>query len=92
MERKFPVLMSTDRDRRMLVAAGCPESIPWSVIEPHAKQAMRNHDQTLGQLAERGGLSVNEMVCVLEDRRWSRADEAASVKAKMVPRLLELVR
>ena len=57
----------TVRERREGVA---PHrlSIPWAMIAPHERQALRNHDQTLKRLAERGGLSPREAVCVLEGR------------------------
>ena len=43
--------------------------IPWSVIAPHEAQALRNQGgQTLERLQERGGLSPEEALAVLEDR------------------------
>ena len=57
--RKFPIL-----DGKSI------KSIPWEVIAPHDTQAQRNHGQTLERLAERGGLSAYEAVCVLTDRRF----------------------
>jgi hypothetical protein len=39
--------------------------VPWDFIAPHEKQAMRNHDQTLERLAERGGLSPAEMLAAV---------------------------
>lgn len=45
-------------------------SIPWAMIEPHEKQALCNHSQTLQRLAKRGGLSPAEAVCVLLDKHW----------------------
>lgn len=45
-------------------------SIPWGVIAPHEEQAKRNHQQSLDELASRGGLDCYEAVCVLTDRRW----------------------
>ena len=48
------------------------DPIPWSVIEPHDSQARFNHcGQSLERLAERGGLSANEAICVLENRPWT---------------------
>jgi hypothetical protein len=57
---------------------GTTETIPWSLIEPHRRQAERNHYQTLERLNERGGLSYCELVAVLEDRPWRKmtTDEA----------------
>lgn len=47
------------------------KSIPWAMIAPHEPQAMANHSQqSLRELARRGGLSVCEAAAVLEDRRW----------------------
>lgn len=47
-----------------------PKSIPWDLIAPHEQQAIRNHDQTLERLAERGGLAPCEAVAVLTDRPY----------------------
>lgn len=46
-------------------------SIPWAMIEPHAKQALENHGQDLSRLAERGGLSPAEAVAILKDREYT---------------------
>lgn len=47
------------------------KSIPWAMIAPHERQAAMNHgQQSLADLARRGGLSVCEAAAVLEDRRW----------------------
>lgn len=46
------------------------EYIPYEVLIPHEKRAMDNHGgQTLHRLAERGGLSWYEILCILEDVR-----------------------
>ena len=45
-------------------------SIPWEMLAPFERRAMGNHDQTLGRLAERGGLSCEEVMAVLLDQRW----------------------
>lgn len=61
--------------RRFPIIGG--PSIPWWVIAQHEAQAMRNHGgQTLERLAERGGLSPTEALCVIEDRAWSRGRDA----------------
>ena len=44
--------------------------VPWSLVEPHQAQAMKNHRQTLERLAERGGLSWPELVAVISDRDY----------------------
>lgn len=70
-EEAFPVLWSESRANcRLLEALGCPKSVPWRLLAPHESQALRNHDQTLQRLAERGGLCPSEMVAIIEDRRW----------------------
>lgn len=46
------------------------KAIPWASIEPHAKQADRNHGQTLKRLAERGGLGIEEAYHILRDEPW----------------------
>jgi hypothetical protein len=60
--------------------------IPWDLILQHEAQCLRNHDQTVQRLHERGGLSVDEAVAVLEDRGWMAMDPAEANK-----RLLEIV-
>jgi len=45
-------------------------AIPWALILPHEKQAIRNHGQDLSRLADRGGLDAAEAVAVLEDREF----------------------
>lgn len=65
---------------------GVPATIPWALIEPHAEQAQTNHMQTLQRLNERGGLSPDEMVAVLDDRRWR-----AMTREEAAQRLLEIL-
>lgn len=48
-----------------------PESVPWSFVEKHEAQALRNHYQTLKRLNERGGLSPVELWHVVQGRDWS---------------------
>lgn len=67
MER-FPILASTTQQERDYRAAGIPTAVPWSLVAPHERQALLNHDQTLARLADRGGLSPSELMAVLEDR------------------------
>ena len=46
------------------------QEVPWDFIEPHEAQALRNHNQSLEQLAQRGGLSCAELFYVLQGERW----------------------
>ena len=44
---------------------------PWPILAPHEAQARKNYGgQSLERLAERGGLSVSELLAILEDRPW----------------------
>ena len=49
-------------------------SVPMSLLEPHSRQADRNHGQTLRGLKSRGGLSACEAVAIIEDRDWRAMD------------------
>ena len=60
--RRFPIL-----EHR----AGHIQSVPWWLVEGHEQQALLNHDQTLETLASRGGLSSQELYCIVHDRKWS---------------------
>ena len=56
---RFPVLNQQNchpRERKTM-----PASVPWTFAETFRDQAEYNHDQTLERLAERGGLSPEEM-------------------------------
>lgn len=63
MRKQFPILHSSHRE-------GEAEFIPWEILEPHENQAHENHDQSLEQLARRGGLSWREVYAVLMDKRF----------------------
>lgn len=56
-DREFPVLGSKPA-----------ATVPWAFIQAHARQAERNHSQTLKRLAERGGLSWGEIRLAIEAR------------------------
>lgn len=75
-ERLYPVLDPPP---------GAPVSVPWSFLEPYEANAKKNHDQSLAELAKRGGLSVSEIVAVVEGTR-SRFDKPEDIK-----RLISLV-
>lgn len=53
------------KTRRFPIMGG--PSIPWSMIEPHERQAKSFHDQSLERLAQRGGLAPSEALAVLDD-------------------------
>lgn len=82
VERMFPVQDGPD--------------IPWSVIAPFEKQCRKQHYQTLERLAERGGLSVSEVLSILEgegdyDTYWTLPGRNAKDKTTNILRLTDLV-
>jgi len=64
----FPVLLGSQQ--KEADALGCPRNVPWALLAPHEDWARANHDQSLGRLAQRGGLDPTEMVAILERRKW----------------------
>ncbi len=80
-QQMFPILLHWSHARRSeWERLGCPSEVPWSFVEQHEQQALRNHSQTLHRLAERGGLSPCEMVAVVEDREWESMSDAAAIE------------
>ena len=65
-------------------------SVPWEFVAPHDSQAQRNHSQTLARLAERGGLSLCELLAVLTDRDYEqlRPDEQRDAE-QIVRRMMQ---
>ncbi len=43
-------------------------TVPWNLLQPHEAQALKNHDQTLERLNERGGLDWKELYAVIQDK------------------------
>jgi hypothetical protein len=64
--RGFPV--DSGRGHQMM--------LPWKMMEPHSRQALENHGQSLAELSSRGGLSWCEACAVIEDRAWKPMLEA----------------
>lgn len=66
------------------------EYIPYEVLIPHEKRAMENHGgQTLQRLAERGGLSWYEILCVLKDVSDIKGLENEDCKRKVWKHILK---
>jgi hypothetical protein len=80
---------------------GCkcaPMEFPMGFFAPHEDQAQRNHGQSLGRLAERGGLGLGEAIAILNGndqryldcpkneewlkRRFARWDAAQRIEAR----------
>lgn len=77
----FPILRSWHRPGDPLGdLPGTPESIPWDFLQSHEEQALRNHDQTLEKLAQRGGLGVSEALAIHEDRAYKKMDRADALQ------------
>lgn len=79
--RVFPVLnqqYNVPREKRLMF----PASVPWAFAETFRKQAQRNHSQTLERLAERGGLSPDEMWLAAHGQRFQ--DRAPSTEECLV--------
>lgn len=93
-ERQFPVLWRGTREcYKFLERMECPKSIPWVMVDTYkaAWAAKRNHfGQTFECLAERGGLSPEELVPVLEGREFKYPMNMAAHE-RLVKRLIELV-
>jgi hypothetical protein len=56
-------------------------AIPLDLIAGHERQSERNHQQTLAELARRGGLSPCEALAVIRDRPWK---EDAKAEAELI--------
>lgn len=66
---QFPVLLSSFERRQF---PNCPRFVPWDWLAPHEAQVRRNHsNQTLTELAQRGGLGPNEIRAAFHGERYS---------------------
>lgn len=81
-QKMFPIMGVRNGSRKVRFDF----SIPWSLIEPHAAQAQKNHQQTLERLAERGGLDATEALAVLEERGWEpmKSEDAEAILRGLV--------
>ena len=66
----------------------CPRSVPWAFVEPHERQALDNHDQTLQRLHDRGGLDPAELLAVLEGKPWREVEKDIEVAIARLKALL----
>lgn len=77
---KFPVLTRTHGEY--------PQHVVWTSLRED--RALTNHSQTLDRLAERGGLSPEEIVCNMLDisysdfRKLDMTEEAIINKLKLI--------
>lgn len=71
--RRFPVLRRSN--------VNVPKSVPWEFVKRFRQQVEENHYQTLDRLAERGGLSPEELWCAAHGQKLRiRVDEAVAVE------------
>lgn len=66
--KRFKVL----KTQQPYMPSSCPDSIPWRFIEPFKERAFKNHDQSLEQLNQRGGLSPQELFFILQDKPFGK--------------------
>jgi len=87
-ERRFPIIRTFHSE-----GAPQPEWVPWKILKAHEDQAIKNHDQTLEQLAARGGLDPCEVVAILDGMsfrdRWPTLDGRKAM-AMAIERLHEI--
>lgn len=72
-----------------ILGSGGQTRVDWQLVLDHAAQAERNHRQTVQRLAERGGLSWDEMLAVLTDRAWRAVPDAEKADAAALCRAIE---
>jgi len=75
---RFPIITDQSRQPRE-VRDTWPRSVPWSFVEPACKQAHRNHDQSLEELARRGGLAPSELWAVVHGFGWFEAKRSGTL-------------
>ena len=63
--RRFPVLPANGTES----SHAHPTSVPWEWVKTFESQIVRNHRQTLEELAPRGGLSPAELLLAYEGLR-----------------------
>lgn len=84
MSNQQPTCPKCDANKRYPIQGG--PSVLWSVMAPYESAAKQNHDQTLAQLAERGGLSPSEAMCLAEGiTEWrERVTRIQELEAKWI--------
>ena len=70
----FKVLYGSESREMRKRYGDLPDYVPWDLVVPHEKQAIRNHDQTLEKLNERGGLDPRELYAVCHSMSWREVD------------------
>ena len=59
--------------------------LPFAMFKPNEARAVKNHAQSLEQLAQRGGLNLSEALDILEDCKcgWSSGLPETEVRQRM---------
>jgi hypothetical protein len=75
-EHSSPLLFQIQRPYELRnVADAVPAYIPWEFIRPYDDEAKGKHGgQSLSRLSNRGGLSIKEVICIIEHRGWYDVD------------------
>jgi hypothetical protein len=88
---EFPVLwQGGHKYEQRLAELGCPRRVPWKFIADHHEWCRVNHDQSPRKLAERGGLSPEEMVAVVRHIKLHKMPKMTADEE--VAQLFELLR
>lgn len=67
---------------------GTKECVPFELVKEHEAQVLKNHGgQTVERLAERGGLSYQELACVLLNHPFN--EKLSEVEAKLAVNLIK---
>jgi len=93
-ERRFPVLRYIGFTREERVLLETLTDVPWEFVAEHERQALSNHSQTVNRLAERGGLSLWELWCVVHDCAWPAKWTARAMgeRSPLLPSVKEMIR
>ena len=86
--RPFPILNVDLRNKEW--NGRWPTYFPWGLLWPHQAQAEDNHGQSLERLAERGGLSVVEMLFIIQGKTWRNAPRVTMTEAMRQLRIYRL--
>ena len=76
MSKRFKILSSyKQRDAKLC-------SVPWEMVEPFQERAYSNHSQSLERLDSRGGLSIQELYLLINDKSLRSFNELTDDQAE----------
>lgn len=81
MSKRFPVLLDYYTSKDLAASETvCLSSVPWGFMIQFERTARQFHNQSLERLAERGGLSPNEIVVIITNSHdWIRVPVRTAV-------------